>query len=115
MGCKAREPGGRCPVPSGTRECTWHLEDAGEIDLDELVGIPNHTAFCKAGNKEFVPHLDHGVGVSFWDGYRNRARSKSGCKRLKAFSTASSPAFLGPCQNQSVWRFHVEPVRCSSI
>jgi len=69
--CKASEPGGRCLDPDGSRQCTWHLEPAGEIQLDELAGITDHAAFCKAGNEEFVPHLDHGVGAFFWDGFRN--------------------------------------------
>lgn len=86
--CKAKEPGGRCPAPNGNRECTWHLEDAGEIDLDELVGISNHTAFCKAGKHEFVPHIDHGVGVTFWDGYHNKTRCEERVRRVEnLFST----------------------------
>jgi len=89
--CKAREPGGRCPVPSGTRECTWHLEDAGEIDLDELVGISNHTAFCKAGKKEFVPHLDRGLGVSFWDGYHNKTRCEERVHKVEGLFNSKFP------------------------
>merc|ERR1712113_1251222 len=53
--CRAKEPGGRCGEPNGDRSCTWHLEPAGEIRLDELSGISDLQAFCKAGNKEFVP------------------------------------------------------------
>jgi len=69
--CKARERGGKCASPDGTSECTWHLEPAGEIRLDELAGITDPTTFCKLGNKEYDPHLDRGIGAFFWDGYRN--------------------------------------------
>merc|ERR1719201_230060 len=40
--CKEEQPGGRCPpgvLPSGTGNCTYQYEEAGEIDIDELVGI----------------------------------------------------------------------------
>jgi len=90
--CKASEPGGRCPMPSGTRECTWHLEDAGEIDLDELVGISDHTAFCKAGKKEFVPHLDRGAGVTFWDGYHNKTRCEERVRTVEGLFNSKFPS-----------------------
>merc|ERR1712232_1043728 len=31
--CKAANPGGQCAVPAGANNCTWHLEEAGEITL----------------------------------------------------------------------------------
>lgn len=34
--CRASEPGGRCASPSGSGDCTWSYEDAGEIGLEPL-------------------------------------------------------------------------------
>mmetsp|Transcript_47856 Transcript_47856/g.104142 ORF Transcript_47856/g.104142 Transcript_47856/m.104142 type:complete len:354 (+) Transcript_47856:34-1095(+) len=67
--CKWSNPGGQCADPDGSRHCTWNAEKAGEITLDELSGIDDYEAFCKAGKKEFDKDKDHGVGMSFWDGF----------------------------------------------
>lgn len=66
--CRSVEPGGRCKLPNGSNSCTWWAEEAGEIFLDELVGIPDYKTFCSAGNYEYDLATDSGVGpVSFWD------------------------------------------------
>lgn len=65
--CRARETGGRCARPTGHHSCTWSLEHAGEVSLDELVGIDDRTKFCHSGNKEYDRDTDMGVGVNFWD------------------------------------------------
>lgn len=54
------------------------MEDAGSITLDELVGIADHAAFCKAGNYEYDDATDKGQGCSFfdnrWDDTANEGR-----------------------------------------
>lgn len=39
--CMMTDPGGFCPgvTPTGAGDCTWNYELAGEITIDELVGI----------------------------------------------------------------------------
>lgn len=54
-------------APDGTNACTWSVEDAGEISLDDLAGIADHKAFCAAGNYEFDDDSDVGKGNSFWN------------------------------------------------
>merc|ERR1712176_1728027 len=65
--CRAREPGGNCSKPNGQHSCTWSLEHAGEINLDELVGIHDRLAFCHSGKKEYSRDTDTGIGNHFWD------------------------------------------------
>lgn len=63
--CLTREKGGHCAYPTGTGDCTYSYEPAGEIDLDELVGITpkwkNRADFCSHCHRE-----DGGCGLSFW-------------------------------------------------
>merc|ERR1712012_1242320 len=37
--CRARMPGGHCKHPSGSQNCTYSYERAGEVRLDELSGL----------------------------------------------------------------------------
>lgn len=72
--CKADEPGGKCEHPTGAHDCTWSIEDAGDISVDELVGNPlryeGNEAFCARGCKEysFNNPRDLGLCTNFWDG-----------------------------------------------
>jgi hypothetical protein len=54
--CKASQPGGLCDHPDGRGNCTYSIEEAGEIDIDELVGITpkwkNRGEFCRSGGYE---------------------------------------------------------------
>jgi len=65
------EAGGACKNVTGARDCTYHIEQAGEVTFDELYEStgPSHNwaAFC-AGRKEYNNQTDKGEGVSFWDG-----------------------------------------------
>jgi len=76
--CMKHKPGGECKHPDGDAHCTWKVEDAGSIILDELVGIADHDAFCKAGNYEYDDATDKGRGCSFfdnrWDNTANEGR-----------------------------------------
>merc|ERR1712176_267306 len=48
--CKLQQPGGYCEaIPSGSGDCTWTYEDAGEISIDALVGISNYDEFVSSG------------------------------------------------------------------
>lgn len=71
--CKQLEPGGQCDNPTGSFDCIWHAEAAGEVSLDELGGIPNYNARCGEGLMEYSMLTDRGVGTDFWNGKRDRA------------------------------------------
>jgi len=69
--CKASQPGGQCPpgvVPTGTGDCTYSLEPAGEVTIDELEGIDGYKEFIAAGGREYDPDADQGTHLNFWDG-----------------------------------------------
>lgn len=72
--CSVLEPGGQCERPSGARDCTWHLERAGEVRIDELEGIGGFDTFRLAGGREYVLELDSGIHMDFWDGRQDAAR-----------------------------------------
>lgn len=93
-------PGGRCDSANGAPDCTFSVEDAGEIMLDELAGIKDYDHFwngsfidcereVKSGdrlgpcfhNKEFDLEKDKGTGCSFWDG---KADVDNATRRMKA-------------------------------
>jgi len=70
--CMRKEPGGECPrgkVPDGVA-CTWTLEPAGEVRLDELSQIDDYFAFCNQDKTEYVEPggVQRDTGhVCFWD------------------------------------------------
>eukprot|EP00928_Gymnodinium_smaydae_P033246 TRINITY_DN23861_c0_g1_i1.p1 TRINITY_DN23861_c0_g1~~TRINITY_DN23861_c0_g1_i1.p1 ORF type:complete len:470 (+),score=47.81 TRINITY_DN23861_c0_g1_i1:60-1469(+) len=76
--CKALEPGGVCNgIPTGQGNCTFSYEDAGSVNLDDIVGIGNHTGFCEDHCREYSFHMDGGsCGVSWWDDKRNVTRNQ---------------------------------------
>lgn len=74
--CRKREPGGRCPLPTGEHNCTWSLEPAGEVRLDELTGIKNYTEFCEQHSREYILETDAGIHFDFWDARKDPARCK---------------------------------------
>jgi hypothetical protein len=71
--CRLAEPGGACRNVTGSRDCMYHVEHAGEVRLDELEGIQDYKAFCRAGNLEYSKVADKGRNLSFWDGKTNLA------------------------------------------
>jgi len=93
--CVKRMPGGHCKKATGAPDCTYSYEEAGEIMLNELVGIKDYNDFwntsftrCarkakKSGGhvsdckhqKEYSRKLDKGVGCSFWDGIHDKDKS----------------------------------------
>ncbi|CAJ1343064.1 unnamed protein product [Effrenium voratum] len=70
--CQEVQPGGYCPgvEPNGNGTCTWNYEEAGEISLDELVGIKDYSSWRWA-HREYDPETDKGIAFSWWDGIDN--------------------------------------------
>jgi len=80
--CVQQFPGGHCQHATGAADCTYSVEEAGYILLNELVGIRNYTYWWQhLRHKEYVPSLDHGVGTHFWD---DRHGLDSCAKRVEA-------------------------------
>mmetsp|Transcript_137034 Transcript_137034/g.324655 ORF Transcript_137034/g.324655 Transcript_137034/m.324655 type:complete len:402 (+) Transcript_137034:66-1271(+) len=81
--CENAEPGGACKgnEVTGARDCTYKVEEAGEIPLDELSGIKNYNDVCETtGVREYDEATDKGTGTSFWNG---KADPKKGAERVK--------------------------------
>jgi len=69
--CNIMLPGGACEqMPTGQGNCTYHVEEAGELDIDEMVGIKprwsDRAAFCSQCHTEGGPHGPGGCGLNFW-------------------------------------------------
>jgi len=95
--CNASQPGGECELVTGAPDCTFRVEFAGEVALDELCGIKDYRAFRKAGDLEYVDELDHGVNCDFWDGkldLQNCTRRLRRVQQLFAKKNPSLPASL---------------------
>jgi len=71
--CLTANPGGSCYEVTGERSCTFHVEHAGEIKLDEFVGIEDYEMFRSSGKQEYSVVQDQGIGLSFWDGKNDPA------------------------------------------
>eukprot|EP00927_Polykrikos_kofoidii_P085732 TRINITY_DN9400_c0_g1_i1.p1 TRINITY_DN9400_c0_g1~~TRINITY_DN9400_c0_g1_i1.p1 ORF type:complete len:560 (-),score=75.19 TRINITY_DN9400_c0_g1_i1:869-2548(-) len=69
--CRIELPGGLCPSPDGRGNCTYHVEEAGEIDIDALVGITpkwkGRAEFVKKGGFEGDGPFRGGRLISFWN------------------------------------------------
>jgi len=74
--CRLAEPGGACRNITGNLDCTYAVEHAGEVRLDELEGIGDYDAFCRAGNLEYSKVADRGRNLSFWDGKTDLAKCR---------------------------------------
>mmetsp|Transcript_22662 Transcript_22662/g.57793 ORF Transcript_22662/g.57793 Transcript_22662/m.57793 type:complete len:167 (+) Transcript_22662:2-502(+) len=65
--CKKDQPGGQCSItPNGNATCTWHLEMAGEVEINALEGIASYEEFMKSNKTEYNETLDTGIGMDFW-------------------------------------------------
>lgn len=72
--CVQNNPGGACSgLPTGTGDCTFTYENAGQITVDELVGIQDYGLFRAFGGQEYNQITDRGYGTSFWDGKQDDA------------------------------------------
>jgi hypothetical protein len=73
--CVRSNPGGACSgTPTGQGDCTYTYEPAGEIRVDEMVGIDDYGKFMTEGGREYVRcrastilHCDKGVNSHFWN------------------------------------------------
>merc|ERR1719468_908581 len=52
--CIEAEPGGHCVDVTGAPDCTYRVEEAGQIFLNDLIGIQDYTKFCRHGGMEYV-------------------------------------------------------------
>jgi hypothetical protein len=100
--CAKAEPGGLCAAqptltkPDGTRDCTWKVEKAGEVSLDELAGISDHKQFCADGNYEYEDISDKGKGTTFWDNKTDKQKNLERIEKLKeAFAKKYPESFNG--------------------
>jgi len=67
------------------------VEPAGEIRLDELVGIEDYEAFRRSGGLEYNATADRGRRLSFWDGKGDRARCAWRAQRVEALFRGRHP------------------------
>jgi len=74
--CMRDYPGGWCSSPTGQGNCTYSFEEAGEIDIDTLVGIKpkwgSRAEFCSRCGSEGGPWGRGGCGLRFWDNIWDR-------------------------------------------
>mmetsp|Transcript_12513 Transcript_12513/g.34504 ORF Transcript_12513/g.34504 Transcript_12513/m.34504 type:complete len:453 (-) Transcript_12513:68-1426(-) len=99
--CKKALPGGECgsAAVTGEADCTYHVEEAGAVDLDEFSFITNYTGFIAEGRREYDALTDKGVNFSFWDGIRNQTRCTWRMNRLQLLFKCKYPdlpALLDP-------------------
>jgi len=89
--CRREEPGGYCSQPDGTRECTWNLQPAGEVSLDELAGIEDYQSFCAKGGLEYDKQWDRGIQCTFWDGAAKPAANAAREEKLRRLFSEKYP------------------------
>jgi hypothetical protein len=93
--CAALAPGGACAKESDLSrpgKCTYFAEPAGQIRLDELVGITSYKQFAEAGRQEYDSHTDKGLGVDFWDAKRDSARCMTRMDKVQALFLEKYPS-----------------------
>jgi hypothetical protein len=77
--CKSADPGGFCEEVTGERDCTYNVEDAGEVYFDELYKTVtkyyNWDQFCLS-QIEYNNKTDYGIGVDWWDGIYSPSRCR---------------------------------------
>lgn len=93
--CRHQMPGGRCQRATGERDCTYSVEEAGEISLDELAGIRDYSAFFHAGNREYMHDIDGGVGNTFWNGKLDLNLCRKRMERVKKLFKQRYPHLPG--------------------
>lgn len=111
--CKAAEPGGECvagtSVPTGGLDCTYTIEQVGELSIDELEGITDYADFIKSGGREYDPTTDKGVHMSFWDGLKDKAacqrRIDTAEQKFKA-KYPDQPDLSDPVCNFNKYKFY---------
>lgn len=92
--CKAQNLGGVCDCHYmlGEGPCSYHYEDAGEIDLNEVTGVPgDYHEFCNSGGKEYDRGTDAGSGMDFWNGFYDRGAAENRIRRIEDAFAAKYP------------------------
>lgn len=100
--CMDEEPGGACKKADLIGDCTYHVEQVGEISIDELERIDNYTAFCADGSMEFDKIMDKGIGSTFWNKFGDAKLCHRRAQQVKAmfrFKYPDVPDSIGepPC------------------
>lgn len=92
--CMFRDKGGSCPIVLGTKTCTFKYSWAGEVMLDDLVGIKDYKEFCENGGREFngPGSSDEGVTIDFWKEYHKPERNQ---ERTEALLRAFADKYRG--------------------
>jgi len=84
--CRSMMPGGACTVgEKWGQECTYWTEPAGEIRLDDVVGIKNYTKLRY--NRSFYEYnvtSDRGRNFSWWNGRHDQANCSWRMEQVKA-------------------------------
>ena len=71
----------------------YNLEEAGEIRLDELSGLPGYNDACQSSSqREYDELADEGKGTSFWNG---KASEKLGAGRLGRIKESFAERYPG--------------------
>merc|ERR1719362_2146666 len=77
--CKGADPGGFCEKVTGQRDCTYKIEDAGSVYMDELYKTVTKyytwDQFCTS-QIEYNNKTDYGIGVDWWDGIYSPAKCR---------------------------------------
>jgi len=68
---------------TGQWNSTYHIEWAGEVKLDALIGIANYSRFIAAGFQEYSVRTDSGFGTDFWNGVHNATACKERMDRVR--------------------------------
>jgi hypothetical protein len=112
--CNMTSPGGQCnftyddingfseaPV-TGESDCTYYTKWAGQIHLNELIGIPVgyqvYQSFWQSGNEEYSVALDRGncqegYNCTFWNGRNDQAQCAQRQQAIKDMFDAKFPFY----------------------
>eukprot|EP00440_Ansanella_granifera_P016487 gb/GFBE01017914.1/.p1 GENE.gb/GFBE01017914.1/~~gb/GFBE01017914.1/.p1 ORF type:complete len:432 (+),score=92.98 gb/GFBE01017914.1/:1-1296(+) len=86
--CIQEQPGGSCASPNGSPDCVWHIEPAGYVMLDDLMG-EEAGSVLNSGGHLYDELTDSGTlgSSSFWSGKKDpkRCRQREN-KLLKLFA-----------------------------
>lgn len=85
--CKQQYPSPRCADPDGTSQCTYAVRYAGQVSLDEFVGIPDYEKWWQngtapTGNIEYEVNSDRGNGTNFWNGRLSQRRCSNRMQKV---------------------------------
>lgn len=96
IACRLYEPGGFCNHPDGSRSCTYKLEFAGDIQLEDLTGIRNYDEWCKSHNEL--------TDIEFWQGKNDTRRCQTRIDKLRALFYSKYPDQVDLGEPPCDWR-----------